>query len=144
MRLAFLVALLMALRAGSALADETGTTPPAQATIDVTVSGWVQHAGQYTLAAGARLSVALAAAGGRREPKTIPIENATIRVPAANSSWVLLTRTVDSERTTYYFNTALAPNDIRYDPLLRSGDTITVPEPRAAAVPSKVIAATAP
>jgi hypothetical protein len=70
--------------------------------------------------------------------------NATIRVPAANSSWVLLTRTVDSERTTYYFNTALAPNDIRYDPLLRSGDTITVPEPRAAAVPSKVIAATAP
>jgi protein involved in polysaccharide export with SLBB domain len=145
MRLAFVVALLMALGAGSALADETGTTPPAQATIDVTVSGWVQHAGQYTLAAGARLSVALAAAGGRRaEPKTIPIDDMATSAPPANSSWVLLTRTVDGRHTTYQIKTALAPYDIRYDPPLQTGDKIYVQERRELKSPAllKIIATT--
>jgi hypothetical protein len=42
----------------------------------------------------------------------------------------------------HQINAAFAPNDIRYDPLLHSGDTIFVPEPRAPGF--KPISAAAP
>jgi len=135
-RAVFFIATLMVLGAGGALADETGGAPPVHATIEVTVLGWVQHAGHYTLAAGSRLSAALAAAGGKRPPRPaiIPIDDTTTFAERAGLQRVFLTRTVDGQPTTYQIGTARAPDDprydVRYDPVLRSGDTISVPELR--------------
>lgn len=132
MRVILVVALLMALSAGVAPADETGAVPPAQTTLDVTVLGRVQHAGRYTLAAGARLSAAIAAAGGERPAQTsiVYLEDLAAFVAPPDVRRVFLTRTVDGQRTTYQINAPRAPYDVRYDPLLRSGDTIYIPEVR--------------
>jgi protein involved in polysaccharide export with SLBB domain len=122
----------MALSAGVAPADETGIVPPVLTPMDVTVLGRVQHAGHYRLAAGARLSAAIAAAGGERPAETAfaHLEDLAAFVAPPDERRVFLMRTVDGQRITYQINVDRTPYDVRYDPLLRSGDTIFIPELR--------------
>jgi len=116
MRVVLVVALLMALSARVAAADETGAAAPAQTTLDVTVLGRVQQAGHYTLAAGARLFAAILAAGGERPAETaiVYLEALTAFAAPHNARRVFLMRTFDGQRITYQINVDRTPYDVRY------------------------------
>jgi hypothetical protein len=140
LRTVLFVAVLTVSSASGALADETGAVAPSPAPVVVTVTGATHHSGEYTLAAGARLWDALAAAGMKRssESADFPVGDLAAMIAAADLQRVFLSRTVDGRRVTYQIDVTHARRDVRYDPLLRTGDAIYVPALGATRV--KVIA----
>lgn len=129
-------------------ATAADATPPvadaaskSAARIAVQVTGRVKNAGEYSLADGARLSDALAAAGAfpavPGPGDTTPLVDAVRGCTAGESDLhrVYLVRastTSASQHLAYQIDVANARDrhDVRYDPLLRNDDKIIVPECR--------------
>jgi protein involved in polysaccharide export with SLBB domain len=91
---------------------------PSAATIDVSVLGAVDRAGQIELHAGDRLSMAVAKAGESTSAKS-------------DLSHVFLTRELaNGAKQTYDINLyqALQNNDPRFDVPMQKGDVVFVPE----------------
>ncbi len=132
--------------AASAAADAPPAPPSApksEAKIAVQVSGRVKNAGDHALDDGARLSDALAAAGtfGYVPGDTALLVDAVRGCAAGESDLhrVFLIRAStkpDAPHLIYQIDVAQARerHDLRYDPVLRQGDKIVVPECRPTAI----------
>ena len=114
------------------------TTAPAPAKLRVHVAGRVKNPGTLQLAAGARLSDALTAAGADFEPLIArvggaPVPDTECVLGGSGLRNVYLTRaTAASKQATYIIDVSIARqlHDLRYDPLLQDDDRIVVPECR--------------
>jgi hypothetical protein len=104
----------------------------------VHVIGRVKNPGSYALGPGARLSDALTAAGAYAIDAVVarvggtPVVNPDCTPGGADLRYVYLARTALSNPPTYEIDVSRArmQHDLRYDPLLREGDKIYVPECR--------------
>jgi hypothetical protein len=133
-------AIILSLAPTAIRADDSATpaspTAPAATKLHVRVIGRVKNPGTYTLDAGTRLSDALAAAGAefdmlvaRGAGPLVPDTDCALGGPGLR--YVYLARTSETSKTIgYMIDIARQRDDARYDPLLRDGDGIFVPDCR--------------
>ena len=129
-------------------ATATGTTALASAELTLQVLGRVKNPGTLRLDSGARLSDALTAAGAEFDPLVARVAGPLVRdtdcmLGGASQQYVFLARPSDTPKNISYMidvSIMLRQHDLRYDPLLRDGDKIFLPECR----PRMKIVATPP
>ncbi len=140
-RVVLFVAMLMLLGTRGVPADEPVAAPPVPATIEVQVLGATPHPGNHRLAAGSRLSDALAAAGVKQpaEGTRASAFDFASSLDTADLQRVYLTRTIDGQHTSYSIDMTRSTSHVPSDPVLRAGDKIYVPERRGTS--PKVISA---